>query len=861
MSDGAQEQSGRWRCCVDAAPRLFRCMSVALLFLALPVSLVCGVGFLVSGTLRFFIPTFTVLSVLVLPAVLLSPLHREGRGVAVVSGWLSRYSHMTLIGVTVLIVLSSWIFRTAQTSAVIALLGMFAVPWFYASCPRTLIPRRIPQILGVLWLIQVVHGYMQIGLGLEVVALAGNRNWAATLIIILAPWALLSLEPRARRRTKRNAQHFRILVALAIAGLSLPLVVLCHCRATWLMLAVYAFLFLLLPSCTRLARAVVIGLTAVLLMGVVVVKADRIVDMVTRDIRVPLYASTIRLVRDHPMFGVGAGNFRREFVEYRSLAHKARPNAATVTEHPHNELLHVAAQAGIPVAVIWALLLVPPLFLFRRRSPYWLSVHFTAWMVIGHGMLDKVLVQPPMSILGLVCVGLLWRPMLRLRWASDKRPQFVARALLPAGCALGALFSIFLIVREVRVSAVLRRASQAERAGDYEHAYEAYASACAIDPKAIHPHAYAGICAINKLRDPKRALPHLIDARELESDFAHLNGEIGLTLGTMGRDGEALPFFVREAELFPFSVTAHQRLYVCGTGTGRIADLSRLHQRIGTLLVQRATLTLGEEELQSCARRVALGVRQERIGVALGAASELVSPFTIGGAEPSYSALCAAVGRKPVRFQGRGFSTFDGAYWARMWEWHKIWRMAPPQSAVDVGDAFAGLESVPEGSHARAAELCRFARAAGYDALEICSGALCLVEIRRGSDSALVDAASGRTWRDASLEMLFGEEGGENVPCLLDVAQTRIHVPMHPMQFQMGTQMLGEILARVLGRTVPSFGESPAACMQRARQRCAAIPRLAAPTYDQESFGRWFAECEKLAKELGEKKEAHKPPR
>ena len=100
MADEAQEWSVRGRCCIDAMPRLFRGVSVTLLFLALPVSFVCGVGFLVSGTLRFFIPTFTVLSALVLPAVLLSPLRREGYGVAAVSGWLSRYSHMALIGVT-----------------------------------------------------------------------------------------------------------------------------------------------------------------------------------------------------------------------------------------------------------------------------------------------------------------------------------------------------------------------------------------------------------------------------------------------------------------------------------------------------------------------------------------------------------------------------------------------------------------------------------------------------------------------------------------------------------------------------------------------------------------------------------------
>ena len=55
---------------------------------------------------------------------------------------------------------------------------------------------------------------------------------------------------------------------------------------------------------------------------------ERFVQALRTDIRLPLYASTVRLIRDRPLLGAGPGNFRREFAAYRSAAHKSRAVAA-----------------------------------------------------------------------------------------------------------------------------------------------------------------------------------------------------------------------------------------------------------------------------------------------------------------------------------------------------------------------------------------------------------------------------------------------------------------------------------------------------------------------------------------------------
>ncbi|MDH4157664.1 MAG: O-antigen ligase family protein, partial [candidate division Zixibacteria bacterium] len=68
--------------------------------------------------------------------------------------------------------------------------------------------------------------------------------------------------------------------------------------------------------------------------------------------RIFIWKNSLAVIREHPLFGVGAGNFRRAYTSHlRPDIPDSRKHA-----HAHNDLLNVAAVSGIPGAVIFAAL-------------------------------------------------------------------------------------------------------------------------------------------------------------------------------------------------------------------------------------------------------------------------------------------------------------------------------------------------------------------------------------------------------------------------------------------------------------------------------------------------------------------------
>ncbi len=90
-------------------------------------------------------------------------------------------------------------------------------------------------------------------------------------------------------------------------------------------------------------------------------------DYPTNKVRIEIWKSTAKLIKDRPVLGVGAGRFRTAFPPYRS-GEEARIRgllgAVTEVHDPHNEYLWFAAIAGIPAAIVFAAFL----FLAIRRA-------------------------------------------------------------------------------------------------------------------------------------------------------------------------------------------------------------------------------------------------------------------------------------------------------------------------------------------------------------------------------------------------------------------------------------------------------------------------------------------------------------
>ena len=68
------------------------------------------------------------------------------------------------------------------------------------------------------------------------------------------------------------------------------------------------------------------------------------------NIRLDMWAGAAQMIADHPL-GVGVMNFRFEFVPYREWA-KVSIGENEIILSPHNEFLSIAAQSGLPVALL-----------------------------------------------------------------------------------------------------------------------------------------------------------------------------------------------------------------------------------------------------------------------------------------------------------------------------------------------------------------------------------------------------------------------------------------------------------------------------------------------------------------------------
>jgi tetratricopeptide (TPR) repeat protein len=642
-----------------------------------------------------------------------------------------------------------------------------------------------------------------------------------------------------------------------VAGVVLPtalLVLHTHCRATFVVFSAYVFFFWVLPRFSKLGRLwLCVGLLAV---GgfCLPLTTGQLAEINRKDIRIPCWTQTARLMLEHPLLGVGPGNFRREFAAVRSIAQKARAVASNVTEHPHNEVLHVFVELGLPLGMIWALLLLPLLWP-KRRSGIWGVIHFSACMLFGHALFDKVLVQPPDSLLAYCLLGLLWRPLLPVRAC----PKFCKQALRPVillVASVAVVWGGFVGWQQVRSGWVLRQATITADRNQPLRAYEAYRRSAEIEPANVRSHTLAGMYAINRLRKPRLALEHLLRAVRLEPDYAHVNGQIGLTLGTLGRHKDALPFFEREAQLYPFSGEAHQQLYVCRLLTGATRGIDGLVEKLAVLRYRQAVQRLGEFET----KQKAVALRQAFACGDCEAATRLMVDLLGANVsrafEPGYQQMVRRTGWVPVgtgagrrcedrrRDAGavgtfkkgggresakRELSASEMTLWQQWCFWRREVRRQNVRTASDllrVYQQLAGAGRLPEGQSPLYA-MAMLARQAGFRVavLKTDSGNCGILEIRCDGKSWLANPATGvlrpgRVAEQLSSDVALARELG------LPNQQKLVRLlPLHPLEFKVKAQAVGQVLRQALGEVAPLIGEPPTMALLGYRRSLARDPR------------------------------------
>jgi len=140
--------------------------------------------------------------------------------------------------------------------------------------------------------------------------------------------------------------------------------------------------------------------------------------------RSTVYRDTLRLISDNPLAGIGPGMYQWRFRSYQTLS------AATWWKHAHSDYLQVAAEWGIPAAlmfwgfVVWSLCKSVRGFLVARSAWGKGILLGTAGAIVSiliHGLVDFNLHIPANLMVFCVFLGLVWR-------LDQARPE---RALYP----------------------------------------------------------------------------------------------------------------------------------------------------------------------------------------------------------------------------------------------------------------------------------------------------------------------------------------------------------------------------------------------------------------------------------------------
>ena len=130
--------------------------------------------------------------------------------------------------------------------------------------------------------------------------------------------------------------------------------------------------------------------------------------------RTPMWASTAGMIGDHPLMGLGTGSFLFEYPGYSKrydLFGDFETEGVVMKTNPHNILLQIASENGIPMMLLFASLYLWLLIrvlgeTIQERSGFWFCA---VWIMVAAGldaMVNHIFFNPVSLFLAAVTFGL-----------------------------------------------------------------------------------------------------------------------------------------------------------------------------------------------------------------------------------------------------------------------------------------------------------------------------------------------------------------------------------------------------------------------------------------------------------------------
>jgi O-antigen ligase len=395
------------------------------------------------------------------------------------------------------------------------------------------------------------NGLVRLEVEPEFVSTIGNRN---VLAAYLAASGCLAVGLAGDTR-------YRWPVGLATVAVMVPAIYLCQSRSAWLGLVFAGIVVLTFAGRGGRWAAAVFGL-AVVAGGLWWSARNG-----SADVRPVIWRSTLRMVADRPVAGHGLGQFTAAYPPYRDPEYFTRPKAAPVTNHPHNELLLVAAEQGLlgVVATVWLWgTCLWHGWRAARDNPLYRGVLAAVIVWLVHGMLDIGLWAPPTQP-----VFWLWLGLLAGNSALTREPT---RGLLTGAASrlavtilAGWLFwSGFL--QPLRADWHERRAQVASRIGEPVRAITAAERALEIQPYRLGTRYFlAELLARAPSAETRAAAIEQCELlRQWAPDYAEVNLHLAELYRVSGQPEKARARAARAVELNPHDPRAQAVLDALG---------------------------------------------------------------------------------------------------------------------------------------------------------------------------------------------------------------------------------------------------------------------------------------------------------
>ena len=490
-----------------------------------------------------------------------------------------------------------------------------------------IVPRWQEQLLRVVvvaGLVGAAVGFSEIirelGLGLhargameQITGLMSSVNLYAGILTLILPWCLCGVV------LLRGS--WRGLAVVASSGILL-LIILLQSRAAWLAVlagaAAAAAVLLLHPARHNLSRrgrtllaAACLGGLVALAGGIATAPADNVLAQRFRSIfavptdpaalpreggRLMIWGLTTQMIADHPLTGVGAGNFTIRLHEYFDDDDLDFSNVHTNWVQPHNDFLWVFAEKGVLGIVCFAGCFVAGFAairaVMRRDVPpgeQWLAL--AALMgLISYATLS-CFDFPLERINHQVYFALLLAVVTVMKHAVGPAPagfpahgaarlaRLVVMPLAVVALGMGITYSLAAIQQEKDVI-VARRAW---RLGRWEEmlaaAKRARTSWKTLDPL-VSPVAFLEGMAQVRLGHVPEGIECLERARIDNPNRMYIINNLGILYASTGRFDEAIECFSLAADRYPHRIEPFNNLANCLLETGHPAEALELLEQI-----------------------------------------------------------------------------------------------------------------------------------------------------------------------------------------------------------------------------------------------------------------------------------------